>query len=75
MRIRLYFDEDSSAWLRTCFDRLRTRLSLFHASHITRTGGQSRRKLDVSRARERFGFAAKTSFEEGLRRAIEWYLR
>lgn len=35
--------------------------------------GQPRRALDTSRARERFGFQAVTSFEEGLRRTIEWY--
>jgi GDP-L-fucose synthase len=35
--------------------------------------GQPRRALDTSRARERFGFEATTSFEEGLRRTIEWY--
>jgi GDP-L-fucose synthase len=35
--------------------------------------GQPRRCLDVSRARERFGFEAKTPFEEGLRRTIDWY--
>jgi GDP-L-fucose synthase len=35
--------------------------------------GQPRRALDTSRARERFGFAARTSFEDGLRRTIEWY--
>ncbi len=35
--------------------------------------GQPRRKLDVSRASERFGFTSSTSFEEGLRRTIEWY--
>lgn len=35
--------------------------------------GQPRRKLDVSRARERFGFEAHTSFQDGLRRTIEWY--
>ena len=40
----------------------------------TKPNGQPRRKLDVSRARERFGFDAKTSFEDGLRRTIEWYL-
>lgn len=37
--------------------------------------GQPRRALDTSRARERFGFEAKMSFEEGLRRTIEWYQR
>jgi len=30
--------------------------------------------MDVSRARERFGFASATPFEEGLRRTIDWYL-
>ena len=36
-------------------------------------GGQPRRKLDTRRAREWFGFEARTPFEEGLRRTIEWY--
>jgi GDP-L-fucose synthase len=35
--------------------------------------GQPRRALDTSRARELFGFVAATSFEEGLRRTIDWY--
>ena len=35
--------------------------------------GQPRRALDTSRARERFGFVASTSFEDGLRRTIDWY--
>jgi GDP-L-fucose synthase len=35
--------------------------------------GQPRRALDTSRAREQFGFVAKTGFEEGLRRTIDWY--
>ena len=39
----------------------------------TKPDGQPRRALDTSRARERFGFVATTSFEEGLRRTIEWY--
>jgi GDP-L-fucose synthase len=39
----------------------------------SKPNGQPRRKLDVSRARERFGFEARTSFEDGLRRTIEWY--
>jgi GDP-L-fucose synthase len=40
----------------------------------TKPDGQPRRALDTSRARERFGFEARTSFEDGLRRTIEWYL-
>jgi GDP-L-fucose synthase len=38
----------------------------------TKPNGQPRRRLDVSRARERFGFAAKTSFDEGLARTYAW---
>jgi len=37
-------------------------------------GGQPRRRLDTSRAEREFGFKAKTPFEVGLRRTIEWYL-
>jgi GDP-L-fucose synthase len=36
--------------------------------------GQPRRMLDTTRARERFGFEARTGFEAGLRRTIEWYV-
>lgn len=35
--------------------------------------GQPRRRLDVSRAFEKFGFKAQVSLEEGLRRTIDWY--
>ena len=35
--------------------------------------GQPRRCLDVSRARESIGFVATTSFEDGLRKTVEWY--
>jgi len=40
----------------------------------TKPNGQPRRRLDVSRARMRFGFRANTELENGLRRTIEWYL-
>lgn len=36
--------------------------------------GQPRRMLDVSRAEKLFGFRARTPFEEGLKKTIEWYL-
>jgi GDP-L-fucose synthase len=39
----------------------------------TKPNGQPRRSLDTSRAERLFGFRAKTSFEEGLQRTIEWY--
>jgi len=35
--------------------------------------GQPRRRLDVSRAKEYFGFEAKTSFDEGLKETVKWY--
>ena len=35
--------------------------------------GQPRRCLDVSRARERFGWTARTSLRDGLRQTIAWY--
>jgi GDP-L-fucose synthase len=35
--------------------------------------GQPRRRLDVSRAFEKFGFRAQVPLEEGLRRTVEWY--
>jgi GDP-L-fucose synthase len=35
--------------------------------------GQPRRRLDVTRARERFGFVAKTKFADGLRATIDYF--
>ena len=35
--------------------------------------GQPRRSLDTSKAKKEFGFEAKTSLEDGLRKTIEWY--
>jgi len=39
----------------------------------SRPNGQPRRRLDVSRARERFGFEARVGLDEGLDRTIAWY--
>jgi len=39
----------------------------------TKPNGQPRRQLDVSRARESFGFVADTPFEEGIARTVEYY--
>jgi len=39
----------------------------------TRPDGQPRRALDTARAREWFGFEARTQLEEGLRATIAWY--
>jgi len=40
----------------------------------TKPDGQPRRSLDTSRAERTFGFKARTSFEEGLRRTVDWYV-
>jgi GDP-L-fucose synthase len=39
----------------------------------SKPNGQPRRGLDVSRADRYFGWKAQVSFEDGLRRTIEWY--
>ncbi|MBA7510289.1 GDP-L-fucose synthase [subsurface metagenome] len=39
----------------------------------TKPDGQPRRCLDTLKAYKEFGFKAKTPFEEGLKRTIEWY--
>jgi len=41
----------------------------------TKPDGQPRRCLDVERAWNKFGFRAHTSFEDGLRKTIGWYLK
>ncbi|GAH65117.1 unnamed protein product, partial [marine sediment metagenome] len=40
----------------------------------TKPNGQPRRCLDTSRASELFGWEARTGFEDGLKKTIEWYL-
>jgi len=35
--------------------------------------GQPRRQLNTARALEKFGFQARTSLEDGLRRTIDWF--
>ena len=37
--------------------------------------GQPRRFFDVSKAKEEFGFEAKTDFAQGLEKTIQWYKR
>jgi len=39
----------------------------------TKPNGQPRRMLDTQKAREEFGFIAKTPFCEGLLKTIKWY--
>jgi GDP-L-fucose synthase len=39
----------------------------------TKPNGQPRRSVDGTRARERFGFEARTPLREGLERTVAWY--
>jgi GDP-L-fucose synthase len=39
----------------------------------SRPNGQPRRMLDVTRAKQRFGFEAQVGFDDGLTRTITWY--
>lgn len=39
----------------------------------TKPNGQPRRALDTTRAQSEFNFYAKTDFDEGLHRTIDWY--
>jgi GDP-L-fucose synthase len=39
----------------------------------TQPDGQPRRMLDTTRAKNEFGFQAKTGFREGLQKTIAWY--
>jgi len=35
--------------------------------------GQPRRKIDITKAEEEFGFKSSTTFKDGLKKTIEWY--
>ena len=39
----------------------------------SRPNGQARRRLDTSRARDLFGFTARSDFDEGLRETVAWW--
>jgi GDP-L-fucose synthase len=41
---------------------------------LSKPDGQPRRMLDCTRAELEFGFKARTPFETGLRRTVEWYV-
>jgi len=52
------------------------RLTGFQGQLVCNTSqpdGQPRRSLETSRAEALFGFKARTTFEEGLARTIDWY--
>ncbi|HUN22305.1 MAG TPA: GDP-L-fucose synthase [Anaerolineales bacterium] len=40
----------------------------------SKPNGQPRRKLDVSRIEQKIGWCSSTTFEDGLRQTIDWYL-
>ncbi|HKD20344.1 MAG TPA: GDP-L-fucose synthase [Thermoanaerobaculia bacterium] len=51
-------------------------LTGFHGEIVwdtSKPNGQPRRRLDVSRSDELFGFTARTGLREGLERTIAWY--
>jgi GDP-L-fucose synthase len=41
----------------------------------SKPNGQPRRCLDTTKAKEEFGFEAKTTLEEGLQKTYNWYLQ
>jgi GDP-L-fucose synthase len=41
----------------------------------TKPDGQPRRMLNTTRALREFGFKAKTTFQDGLKKTIDWYLQ
>jgi GDP-L-fucose synthase len=41
---------------------------------VSKPDGQPRRCLDTTRAKQEFGFAARTDLREGLKRTIDWYM-
>ena len=52
------------------------RLTGFNGKLVWQTdkpNGQPRRGLDVTRAREYFGWSAQVPFEEGIRRTVDWF--
>ncbi len=40
---------------------------------ISKPNGQPRRRLDVTRAKEKFGFISKKDFREGIQETVDWY--
>jgi len=52
------------------------RLTGFNGKLVWQTdkpNGQPRRGLDVTRAKEYFGWSAQVPFEEGIRRTVDWF--
>jgi GDP-L-fucose synthase len=53
--------------------RAATRFTGKIAWDTSKPNGQPRRRLDVSRARERFGFEARTPFDEGIAATVTYF--
>ena len=52
-------------------------LTGFHGRIVwdaSQPNGQPRRCLDIARAEREFGWRARTSFDEGLRNTVEYYV-
>ena len=41
----------------------------------TKPDGQPRRMLDITRARQEFGYDSQTEFDQGLKDTIDWYIK
>jgi GDP-L-fucose synthase len=57
--------------------QLITRLTSFDGKVVwdaSKPDGQPRRRLEITKAEQRFGFRARTTLEDGLRATIDWYL-
>lgn len=77
------FDGDQPVNLGSSFEISIYDLAHLVAKHTGFTGeivfdkskpdGQPRRKLDVSRAKDLFGFESEVTFDKGLQKTIEWY--
>jgi GDP-L-fucose synthase len=62
--------------IRDLIERIAT-LTGFHGRIVwdpSKPNGQPRRCVDVTRAAREFGFEARTDFDQGLRRTIDYYL-
>jgi dTDP-D-glucose 4,6-dehydratase len=55
-------------------ERRKKRKKPYKQDKLKKRDGQPRRMLDTSKVEKEFGFKARTSLEEGLRKTIGWYI-
>jgi GDP-L-fucose synthase len=62
--------------IRNLAERVRVKVGFEGAIEwdTSRPNGQPRRRLETSRARDRFGFQAEMPFDVGLTKTIQWYV-